>query len=229
MVAVIGDIHGCYYTLRELFDKVRGKYPSIKIYSVGDLVDRGNFSYEVIEFIKSEGIRFTPGNHDYMFYYYIKKPDNKMAKAWLYNGYEKTVASYGRHNDKLLMHLDLIMKAPLFINLKDCFISHAGISKYYESILPGYYQSDLSIIENIIRNDLDKSESILWARGELMNIVKLQVVGHTRRIEVEYKKDNNAVYIDTSVYLMNKLSAVIIEDNVIIDILSEPTKDKDMK
>jgi serine/threonine protein phosphatase 1 len=229
MVAVIGDIHGCYFTLRELFDKVKGKYPSIKVYSVGDLVDRGNFSYEVIEFIKSQGIRFTPGNHDYMFYYYIKQLHNKMAEAWLYNGYEKTIESYGRHNEEVSKHLDLIMRAPLYFNLKDCFISHAGISKYYESILPEYYQSDLSILENFIRNDLDKSDSILWARGELLNIGKLQVVGHTRRNEVEYKKENNVVYIDTSVYLMNKLSAVIIEDNVVIDILSVRTKAKDIK
>ncbi len=51
MIAVIGDIHGCFNTLKELVGKVKGKYPGIKIYSVGDLVDRGNFSYEVLDFI----------------------------------------------------------------------------------------------------------------------------------------------------------------------------------
>ena len=229
MIAVIGDIHGCYYTLTELVEKINDKYPSIKIYSVGDLVDRGNFSYEVIEFVKSQNIRFTPGNHDYMFCYFIRQPGSQMANVWLYNGYEKTLASYNRHNDEVSAHLDLIMQVPLFLNLKDCFISHAGISKYYESILPEYFQSDLSILGNIIRNDLEKSESILWTRGELLNIGKLQVVGHTRREKVEFKKKNNVVYIDTSVYLMNKLSAVIIEDNNILDILSVATKAEDMK
>ena len=53
MVAVIGDIHGCLYTLQNLVEQIRQKYPSIEIYAVGDFVDRGNFSYEVIEFIKS--------------------------------------------------------------------------------------------------------------------------------------------------------------------------------
>ncbi len=31
MVAVIGDVHGCYYTLKELVDKIKNKYPNIKI------------------------------------------------------------------------------------------------------------------------------------------------------------------------------------------------------
>ncbi len=51
MIAVIGDVHGCYYTLKQLVDKIRKKYPAISIYCVGDLVDRGNYSFEVIDFV----------------------------------------------------------------------------------------------------------------------------------------------------------------------------------
>ena len=59
MVAVIGDIHGCYNTLVKTYDEVKAKYPDIEIFSVGDLVDRGKFSFEVMEFIKSKKIKFT--------------------------------------------------------------------------------------------------------------------------------------------------------------------------
>ena len=31
MVAVIGDVHGCFYTLQNLVEKIRAKYPDIKI------------------------------------------------------------------------------------------------------------------------------------------------------------------------------------------------------
>ena len=72
MVAVIGDIHGCLNTLKDLVYRIRQKYPAINIFSVGDLVDRGNFSYEVIEFIIEEKINFTAGNHDLMFYYFFE-------------------------------------------------------------------------------------------------------------------------------------------------------------
>ena len=51
MIAVIGDIHGCYLTLVELYAQILKKYPDIEIYSVGDLIDRGNKSFEVMEFV----------------------------------------------------------------------------------------------------------------------------------------------------------------------------------
>jgi serine/threonine protein phosphatase 1 len=115
MIAVIGDIHGCFNTLKDLVSKIKKKYPSVNLYCVGDLVDRGNFSYEVMEFIIRKKIKFTPGNHDYMFYYFIKFPKSHLGRAWLYNGYETTLASYNNRYEKITEHIDLIISQPLFI------------------------------------------------------------------------------------------------------------------
>ncbi len=229
MIAVIGDIHGCYLTLKELVDKIRAKYSRIKIYSVGDLVDRGNFSLEVLDFIQEEGIKFTPGNHDYMFYYFIHNPASELGEAWIYNGYEKTLDSYNNRFNKIEEHLNIIIRAPIFIDLPDCFISHAGISKFYESNLPKNFLSNTIKLENILRNDLDKTRGILWTRSELMNIGKLQIVGHTRREEVMFDMYSNVVYIDTSAYSGNKLSAVIIDNNKLLEVISVDTKLRDIQ
>lgn len=223
MIAIIGDIHGCYNTLKNLIEKIREKYPSVQIYSVGDLVDRGKYSFEVIELIKSEKIIFTPGNHDYMFYYFVNYPLSQMGSSWLYNGYENTIASYENRFEKIAEHLELIINAPLFLNLTDCFISHAGISKYYESKLPKNFRDNLEVINDIVHNDITSPDGILWTRGELLDIGKLQVVGHTRKDDVKYQKSNNVVYIDTSIYAGNKLSAIIVNQNKIVDTISTPT------
>lgn len=228
MVAVVGDIHGCFYTLRQLIDKVRSKYPGIAIYSVGDLIDRGNFSYEVIEFLLAENISFAPGNHDYMFYYFINHPSSQMGNAWLFNGSEATLKSYRGRENKINEHLQIIGEAPLFFNLPDCFISHAGISKSYRQKLPKNFLSNIELLDNILRSDLSESHSILWTRGELLNAGKLQVVGHTRRDEIVFNKFANVLYIDTSVYVGNKLSAVIIDDNQLIDVMAESTNPLDL-
>lgn len=114
MVAVIGDVHGCFYTLEEIYKRIKDKYPEIETYCVGDLIDRGNFSYEVVEFVINEKIKFTIGNHDLMFYYFVNKPNTPMANSWLYNGYENTMASYEEHFDIIREHVDFISKAPLF-------------------------------------------------------------------------------------------------------------------
>ncbi len=149
MVAVIGDIHGCYFTLKELVSQIKNKYPDIKLYSVGDLVDRGNFSYEVINFIVSEKIRFTPGNHDYMFYYFIHEPGSEMGGIWIYNGSETTVQSYRDKVSDMYKHLDMIIKAPLFYNLDDCFISHAR--NFFLLLNPVFLKKFLKILNRLTK------------------------------------------------------------------------------
>jgi serine/threonine protein phosphatase 1 len=229
MVAVIGDIHGCFYTLKELVNQVRVKYPGIPLYSVGDLIDRGNFSYEVMNFVISHNIRFTPGNHDFMFYYFIKEPASVIGRAWLYNGSEATIKSYHNRLQYISDHLDAIVNAPLFINLKDCFISHAGVSSFYRKKISGEMLHKGDALELLLESEIASEHGILWTRDELMDIGKLQLVGHTRQDEITINKSSNTAYIDTSVYTGNKLSAVIVEDSQIIDTFSVPTFNVDIR
>ena len=227
MIAVIGDVHGCFYTLQNLVENVRAKYPDIQIFCVGDLIDRGNHSCEVIEYILTEGISFTPGNHDYMFYSFFRDPDSLMAKAWIHNGAETTLSSYENRTEKIDDHLNVIKSAPLFINNEDCFISHAGISQNLKSKLPKDILNNLSEVKNILTYDLYDKESILWCRSKLLNIGKLQVVGHTHRKEVFFEESTNTIYIDTTAFGMNKLSAVIIENNKVLEIIEQRTMKDD--
>jgi|ERR1035437_1115563 serine/threonine protein phosphatase 1 len=223
MIAVIGDVHGCFHTLRELVERIRRDYPGIQIYCVGDLVDRGNFSFETVEFVINEGLICTSGNHDFMFYYFITDPDNDRGKSWVFNGYETTLASYSNRQDKIDEHLNYIINLPLYFNLSDCFISHAGVSSYFKKDLTSDPLNDEDKFEEIIKENLDNEHGIIWNREQLMDLGKLQIVGHTRQENVNHLKFNNAAYIDTSVYTGNKLSAVIVEEGKIIDTLHVKT------
>lgn len=223
MIAVIGDIHGCFNTLRKLHSLVLRKYPDISFYSVGDLVDRGNYSYEVVEFFKKNKITFVAGNHDYMFYYFIKHPSSPLGRSWIYNGSETTLDSYSNRFADMQRHLNYIIKAPLTLDLFDCFISHAGISSYYSRKLGKKPLADKDKFKNIVESDLNNDHGILWTRDKLLNLGKLQVVGHTRFEDVYYDKSSNAVYIDTAACSGNKLSAVIVNENNLVDIISVPT------
>lgn len=228
MVCVIGDIHGCYNTLIHLIKKIKEKYPSVPLYSVGDLVDRGLFSCDVIDFIYKEGIKFTPGNHDYMFFHYVENPNSVMGNSWLYNGFEPTVESYHGRNNKIREHIEIIKSAPLYYNLDDCFISHAGISIKFKDRLPPKVLSDKQKLDDLIWSEIESDESILWTRNQLLNLGKLQVVGHTRKEEVQYLKTNNTVYIDTSAYTGNLLTAIVVNKNKIIDTISIETAEIDL-
>lgn len=223
MIAVMGDIHGCYFTLTELFQEIKNKYPDIQVYAVGDLVDRGNKSYEVVEFIIDNKILFTPGNHDYMFYYFFKKPSSVFARSWVFNGSEATLKSYDDHDDKLFEHLEILKKAPLYFDTPDCFITHAGITKEYEDILDPSFKNDFTPLYELINKDFSSDRGVLWLRGKALNIGKLQIMGHTKHQEITLDEEANAIYIDTGAYVGNKLSAVIVDNEQIVDVIDVKT------
>lgn len=63
---VVGDIHGCFDLLRAVmaeanFDKARDR-----LFSVGDLVDRGPSSHEAVEWIVQPWFHAVRGNHEQM-------------------------------------------------------------------------------------------------------------------------------------------------------------------
>ena len=89
-------------------------------------------------------------------------------------------------------------------------------------------QELLSRYENILKEDLFDQNSIIWARGPLLNIGKLQIIGHTHRKEINFDKEANALYIDTTAYGNNKLTAVIVENNEVLEILDAKSSEEDV-
>ena len=228
MIAVIGDIHGCFFTLEKLYNEIISSYPGIPICCVGDLVDRGKNNFEVVEFIKKNRITFTAGNHDLMFYYFIKNPSSSLGRSWIYNGSETTLDSYSNRFKEMNLHLNFIIKAPLILNLDDCFISHAGISSYYSRKLGKNPLDDMDKLKNVVESDLNSEHGVLWTRDKLMNLSKVQVVGHTRFDEVYFEEKSKTLYIDTSACSGNKLSAAIIDKSNVVETLSIETDSRDI-
>lgn len=228
MVAVIGDIHGCFHTLKELYLKIKTEYPEAEIYSVGDLVDRGKYSLETIEFIKRKEIKFTPGNHDLMFSHFFESPGSIFARTWIHNDHGPTLAAYEFEPDKVWEHIEIINNQPLVYNLEDCFITHAGFSSFYKKTLPRGYKEDLDLLTPIIDNEHYSDHGVMWNRDKLLDLGKLQVVGHTHDTEPRFDKRSNAIYIDTGAFRGNKLSCAIIEQSKIVEIISVETFSRDI-
>jgi bis(5'-nucleosyl)-tetraphosphatase (symmetrical) len=62
----IGDIQGCYHTFQALLGRIRFSSTKDKLWLVGDIINRGKGSLEVLRWCyqKQENIRLVLGNHD---------------------------------------------------------------------------------------------------------------------------------------------------------------------
>lgn len=63
---VVGDIHGCFDKLRAELDRVGFKEDADRLFSVGDLVDRGPHSEEAVEWVGYPWFHAVRGNHEEM-------------------------------------------------------------------------------------------------------------------------------------------------------------------
>lgn len=62
----VGDVQGCYDTLQALLERIRFDPGADRLWLVGDLVNRGPRSAQVLRFVRALGARATAvlGNHD---------------------------------------------------------------------------------------------------------------------------------------------------------------------
>ncbi len=98
---VIGDVHGMVDALIRLLEKLP---TDAEVVFVGDLIDRGDKSAQVVEIVRSRGYRCVLGNHENTFIrffqdYFDGMPYNALIKKWsmwlFANGGKETLQSYG--------------------------------------------------------------------------------------------------------------------------------------
>ena len=100
---------------------------------------------------------------------------------------------------------------------------YAGISSFFTKRLKNDILKKTDKLEELLTEELNSMHGVIWTRDQLMDLGKLQVVGHTIFPEIYHDKKSNVLYIDTSAFAGNKLSAVIIDKNKMIDSISVET------
>lgn len=192
MIYAIGDIHGIIDVTKKLFDEILYDIRQVNdventIIFLGDYVDRGDYSKEVLDFLmdlqkKNDShfydnlnFVFLLGNHEDMMSSVIDG-DEKMVGTWLYNGGLQTLESFGlydRINHK--MSTDLSVMKPY--------------NEWFKEHLKLYYVTEDYIFchSGFIRTDFDipldaQSDNLLWGRphkGMYIGYGKTIVHGHT--------------------------------------------------
>jgi serine/threonine protein phosphatase 1 len=130
---VIPDIHGCALTFRRLLKEIIRLQKSDSIYLLGDTIDRGPRSKEVLDTIRNfqdVGYDFHSlrGNHEEMFLKSCR--DRSYFYLWMLNGGHVTLKSFGVEDgcEIPLPYRQFIESFPYFIELEEFILVHGGLN-----------------------------------------------------------------------------------------------------
>jgi len=110
-IFAIGDIHGCYGKLTSLLDKLPFDRERDLLVFLGDYINRGPQSREVVSHLcalRKNGTNFVPlmGNHEYLLLEYQKSGDPAMIPMLRHLQIDATLKSYGLQDMTGLRHLE---------------------------------------------------------------------------------------------------------------------------
>jgi len=198
-ILAIGDIHGCLDKLISLMDIIDINHQKDTLVFVGDYIDRGPQSKEVVDYLidlagRKDRVIFLKGNHEQMLEFYLNGSDRL---SFLANGGYATLSSYSKDLSSVgsspipSAHLDFFNDLLLCYETEQYIFVHAGL----KSNIP-----------------LEKQDEwdMLWIRDEFIysdfDFGKRVIFGHTPFQEPLVF--DNKIGIDTGAVYGNKLTCV---------------------
>ena len=231
---VVGDIHGCLDPLRRLLSRIQTHAAEhhmdkdVTIVFVGDLIDRGPQSAQVVEFLRTfEPARmrtvFLSGNHEEIFLQSLEGDIDAMSR-WFEWGGRATARSYGVDN------LGDMMMAPerVMDRLMDC------VPKNHIDFIRGFQSKrvigDYVIVHAGLRPrvglDAQTDKDMRWIRNEFLDYrgaFPLKVV-HGHSIVEQGENRHNRIAVDTGVYKEGGSLSAACLSGTDVEFLAEPTK-----
>lgn len=183
---VCGDIHGCYSDLEDALARIKFDKSTDRLFSVGDLADRGPESKKALDYIKQPWFFPVLGNHEDMFLqcWVDKIADHQWhfsnGGEWVLELSPEEITEYGR----------ALRDLPLIIQVGNYLVLHSLFPKV----------EDVAQAESSLE---DFREYILWERDRRWNLrvkdIDLIYAGHT--IVKEPTRMGCILDIDTGAFL----------------------------
>lgn len=202
---IVGDIHGCFDELRKAMESHDFDETKDRLFSVGDLVDRGPSSEECIDWIAKPWFHAVRGNHEQMA---IGVANGRHDHGnYLLNGGGWFLQL---SDDRQKLIADILDTLPYAIEVEvddgRIGIVHAEVNGYdWDMFMLGLRTAD----SNTKRKGL--AEVALWARTRIsyadkqpVDGVKGVFVGHTPVTDVTLL--GNVLYVDTGAVYGGKLT-----------------------
>ncbi|WP_279385380.1 metallophosphoesterase family protein [Ruegeria denitrificans] len=207
---MIGDVHGCIVQLEKLLTKVPQDH---RIVLVGDYVDRGEHSAEVLRLISARpDLTCLKGNHEEMMLWFLSDPTGQ-GRRWLRYGGLQTLASFDLHgvqaemsNDELIECRDRLQKA--MGNTLFQWVAELRTWEMSGNVLTVHAGADPKVPPS------EQSEkTLIWGHPSFQSKARRDGVwvvhGHT--IVNEASAQQGRISIDTGAFVTGVLSAVCLD------------------
>jgi len=204
-VFIVGDVHGCFQEFLNLLNKENYQSQSHRLILVGDIINRGPHSFEMLKWVRDHKVEMVRGNHEQAFIKGIKKSStlNPIFKQ-LKKNMKKDLENWIKWLETL----------PFYIEEQNFLVVHGGL-------VPGKHpkHSDPHLLMNIRTwdgkgKDIKNKNNPAWYsfyKGK-----KIVVYGHWAHQGLNLR--SNTIGLDTGCVYGNKLSALILPENKIVQV-----------
>ncbi len=193
---VVGDLHGCFNLLENLLAHVNFNTACDRLFSVGDLIDRGPDSLRCLRLLAEPWFYSVKGNHEMMMWDFfvpyllngtLEKPDSGDNSDFLDNGGDWVGQYYDLDcqcmTEEFNRHLKMALAMPLIWLIGEG--EHRFHVIHAELFRPDYRTSkQLVWLDSDIDNwfekgaiDLNVQDRLFWGRTLIGNSGKYQTIG----------------------------------------------------
>lgn len=219
-VYAVGDIHGRYDLFQQMLDAIEADVDShppddVRLVLLGDLVDRGPQSAEVVQAARqlcesSDSVRVLMGNHEEVFLR-VLDGDADSVRFFLKIGGGPTLMSYGitdremltlKSRDLVDLVIERVPRADAdFLRGLENVVRYGDVVFVHAGVRPG------------VPIDEQKLADLRWIRGDFLNSRSAHgaLVVHGHNISEEVEDHPNRVGIDTGACASGKLSILALE------------------
>lgn len=215
-IYAIGDIHGCVDRLTALHEQIANDMadrpvPHTTLVHLGDYVDRGTDSAQVIDWlidgppVPADRVVNLMGNHEHMMLAALAGIDNDAAALWLGNGGADSLMSWGIPRTTPPREWATRIPVAHLVFLRDLAINHR-VGPYFfvhAGVKPG------------VPLDQQTRHDMMWIREPFLtskaDFGAVVVHGHTPKRQPIVMP--NRIAIDTGAVLGGSLTAVMLEED----------------
>lgn len=208
-----GDLHGCLEELKELRANLNIDKDDIEV-SLGDIINKGPYSIELIKYLKANNIAAVIGNHEYKFLRYKQFVKSKESKnqAILSNAQKDLFSKLDKECFDYLYSMQPFLKFGIVTLVHGGLLNSIRLDK-----LSKKEKNMLMHIRWVDKNDkfvsLDgiKNKNVVFWSTLYNGLEGFVVYGHQPFLEP--KKDRFSLGIDTGCVYGNKLTAAVFKQN----------------